>query len=863
MSRNKEAGSFSSNGEAADDANNHEQAEIDRSSELKLGANILTLANFQNNESVKKSFNLLRFRGEKLESTNPNMRRNEAYLKRLNRIIENRGSDAEKLLWKSSAESIETIETEDITDATWKSIQQEYWDHGGNVLEDTPELRKVHAEEYSGVQKGDLEKYVNYFTSEECTFPTWFKIYAWDGLTRLSRITKIGKEGFPVFQSRDNHTAATFPKINPAALAKVYDDITSHYGMPTDGEAANVPNDDTDKILERLIQSGSFAKLYSFERSKLFNSVPVPERTEDIDGEWREYDIDKVDEISDAAGGTPWCITSPTTAENYLKYGTYGTDGRSRYKDHSGAKSRFILYHLKDPKTDKYSGSACASIRLDPDGNVAEISGILGESDQLLHDSLLPIVKEKVKSLPGGEKKLQAFLDNEKLIALDKKFDRHEPFTDEELEFIMCTKRPIERINHGTDERIPKLFDIPALIANGVSVDKIVEKINPENFSVKKIVELRGAGANEDKLLQILPKMKHWPNGLDTKALLDNGVDPNKIVKLDGFSIKFLDGFNNFVEAGMDPSEVVKYTAPQTIIENINHLREAGAKIDVLELVDRMTPQQILKYRKLLPSISPFDSVDKPTMKGFFDRVKQTYMLQKKTRLPDLFKRIGTGELKDKEVIKELVDERFPANKIVDKLAVGAASNEAISMLLDKHADANKLTEKLTPDQIVDNLTALRKAGAQIDANVLMEKTDFNTIARNLIQLRDAGATIDIDTVLKESKIYVVANHLKDFIEMGADTNEILLKLSTINVDQLKEMTKSGVDINKTLDYLDTSFMNADDFLDLYTAGASIEKLTDITPPSVLNDCIDLLQSRGDANSLDLANTLRQTAWAR
>ena len=53
--------------------------------------------------------------------------------------------------------------------------------------------------------------------------------------------------------------------------------------------------------------------------------------------------------------------------------------------------------------------NACASIRLGMDGRVAEISG-LGEG-QALDDALVPIVEEKVTTLPGGEEVLKKFED--------------------------------------------------------------------------------------------------------------------------------------------------------------------------------------------------------------------------------------------------------------------------------------------------------------------------------------------------------------------------------------------------------------------------------------------------------------------
>ena len=292
--------------------------------EQQIGAKVLSRANFHaKHESVQKSFDKARREKESLSGDN-NERRNLAYLKRLERIVEKGGDAAEKRLWELSKKRIHLVEAEDITESTWRSIQQNNRDHGGGNIVLTDELKEMTAKQYRDVQKSELESYVDYFSSNDCPYPLWFKLYSWDGLTSLSRKVKTDKDNIPVIQKRDKTTTSGFPKLNPAALANVYEGVTKIWGLPTDAKEANQSTDETDDILMRIVQSGSFAKVYSYELSKLAKPIEVPDRTEDIHGEWIEYDLSNVEELSNAAEGTPWCVVSPNVARNYLKYGSYG-----------------------------------------------------------------------------------------------------------------------------------------------------------------------------------------------------------------------------------------------------------------------------------------------------------------------------------------------------------------------------------------------------------------------------------------------------------------------------------------------------------------------------------------------------------
>lgn len=123
--------------------------------------------------------------------------------------------------------------------------------------------------------------------------------------------------------------------------------------------------------------------------------------------------------------------------------------------------------------------NACASVRLDVYGQVAEISGL--NDGQALEDSLIPQVEEKVRSLPGGERFLKAFADKKQLIALDRKMQSGEDLTTAELEFLYETDRPIDTLDtyNGYDPRVYELkekYGIEYALEHGVSLDKMLQK---------------------------------------------------------------------------------------------------------------------------------------------------------------------------------------------------------------------------------------------------------------------------------------------------------------------------------------------------------------------------------------------------
>ena len=375
------------------------------------------------------------------------------------------------------------------------------------------------------------------------------------------------------YEKRDKSTITSFPKLNSEVLAKVYRDINDFFSV--DQETWLDQHSDDDK-LQSLVKSGNFSKLYAKELFETKAVIKTPEKTEDINGDWFEYKIGDEEQIADLAEGTGWCIVDPNIAHNYLTYGQYENDydeydddneDENEYDDNyinknyhdknSNLKSAFIIFRLKTPVTyDGYASNGSASIRLGPDGKVAEISGL--NTGQALEDPLVPIVKEKVLSLPGGEEYLQKFQDKQNLIHLDHKMQNNEDLTTEELRFLYELDRPISTLDtyNYNDPRIEELkikYNIDYALEKGIDINELVRKSDSFNLI----------------------------NNLD--LFIDHGVDINNIVNnLDSYDI--VHNLDTLIDHGADINNIVSNLEPIDIVNNQNFLKSRGIDINSIKV---------------------------------------------------------------------------------------------------------------------------------------------------------------------------------------------------------------------------------------------------------------------------------------
>ena len=658
----------------------------------EIGSKVLTLVGFEsrNKDIVNSSFEKARKQNEKLPGKN-NERRNFAYLSRLDNMVEKHGDALEQKLWAASAENL-VMDYEDIPDAYWKQQEQILRDNGqGREL--SRGEKETLAEDLIEKQRESINTWSNYLGDKDCPYPLWFKIYAFDGVSKMGLINKETKE----FEKRDKSTVASFPILNPEVLAKVYRNINEFYGVDKEDWLAQHPDDEK---LVSLVKSGNFPKLYAKELFETKTIIKTPEKPEDIEGDWFTYQLGDEDELAKAAEGTGWCIADPNVAHNYLSYGNYaGNDNdweededNSEEDNQNSSKAKFIIFKLKAPNSpDGYSTNGVASIRLNPDGKVAEVSGLDG--GQALEDSLVQTVKEKVLSLPGGKEFLQKFEDKQTLIKLDHKLQKGEDLTKEELSFLYELDRPIATLDtYRKDPRITELkekYGIEYALEKGIDVNKLVSNLNLDSIICNLDTLLKhGADIDVNELVSTL-----YPEEivLDLDTLLRNGadIDVNKLVSnLDSNDIAR--NLDTLLKNGVNIDNILSNMTPSYIVDNLDTLLEHGADINVNKLVSSLYPEDIV--------------------------LNLDTLLRNGARI----------------YINALVSNLRP-NHIIYNLDT-----------LLKHGadiDVNKLVSNLDPYDIVNNLDTLLKHGA--DINNVIKKMYKKDIEDNIDLLREYGAKLD------------------------------------------------------------------------------------------------------------------------
>ena len=552
----------------------------------EIGSKVLTLVGFEsrNKDIVNSSFEKARKQNEKLPGKN-NERRNFAYLSRLNNMVEKHGDALEQKLWAASAENL-VMDYEDIPDAYWKQQEQILRDNGQGRELSRDEKEKL-AEDLIEKQRESINTWSNYLGDKDCPYPLWFKVYAFDGVSKMGLINKETKE----FEKRDKSTVASFPTLDPEVLAKVYRNINEFYGVDKEDWLAQHPDDEK---LVSLVKSGNFPKLYAKELFETKTIIKTPEKPEDIEGDWFTYQLGDEDELAKAAEGTGWCIADPNVAHNYLEYGNYGHSRNEGIDEESNSKAKFIIFKLKAPNSlDGYSTNGVASIRLDPDGKVTEVSGL--NEGQAIEDSLIPTVKEKVLSLPGGKEFLQKFEDKQTLIRLDHKLQNGEDLTKEELSFLYELDRPIATLDtyNSKDPRITELrkkYDLEYAFEKGVDVNKMVASLGSYDL-MQNLDTFIKHDVNINIIVSNL-EPKDVARNLDT--LLKHGADIDNIVS-NMTSIGIAGKLDTLLDHGVNINinELVSDLGSHETAFYLDTLLKHGADIDVDELVSDLESYEI------------------------------------------------------------------------------------------------------------------------------------------------------------------------------------------------------------------------------------------------------------------------------
>ena len=754
----------------------------------EIGSKVLSLVNFESKHKdiVESSFNKARNKKEKLPGKN-NERRNFAYLSRLDRMIEKHGDKVEQKIWEASAENV-VMDYEDIPESYWKQQEQILRDNGqGRELSEYE--KEILAEDLIDKQRQSITSWTNYLGDKNCPYPLWFKVYAFDGISKMSNTLNLDDADY---NRRDNTTALSFPKLNAEILAKVYRQINDFYGV--DKENWLSKHSDDEKLVS-LVKSANFPKLYAKELVDTKVIIKTPERTEDVHGDWFEYKLGDEEEIASLAEGTRWCVVDPNVAHNYLVYGQYSNPEEDDYDDDDyededyededreeydhddieveNPEAKFIIFRLEDPNSPGvFASNGSASIRLDPDGIVAEVSGL--NDGQAIEDALVPIVKEKTLSLPGGEEYLQKFEDKQTLIRLDKKMEKGEDLTKEELSFLYEIDRPIATLDtyNRKDPRIPELrrkYNIEYALEKGIDVNELVSSLEPDDITENLDYLLKhGADIDVNRLVSNLDS-EDIARNLD--ALLRNNTDIDNIVNNMG-SYDIAGNLDTLLDHGanIDVNKLVSSLCYSDVAHNLNTLLEHGANID--KIVGNLFCDDIAKNLDTL--LEHGANIDKIVEKIYSENIINNldYLLDHGANIDNIVNNMGYSDIADK-----------------------------LDTLLDHGANIDNIVNNMNPQDVTSRLDALFRHNANID-NIVKNLNSYYTID-NLDTLLEHGANIDVDQL--HSKFQKdVTRHLNDLIRSGADINNIVNHMEPSHiVENLYPLIKHHANINNIVKNMD------------------------------------------------------------
>ena len=803
---------FSDNENTAENVNQHMEQNTQHLSRLQneIGSKVLSLVNFESKHKdiVESSFNKARNKKEKLPGKN-NERRNFAYLSRLDCMIEKHGDAIEQKLWEASAENL-VMDYEDIPDAYWKQQEQILRDNGqGRKLSEYE--KEILAEDLIDKQRQSITSWANYLGDKNCPYPLWFKVYAFDGISKMSNALNLDDADY---NRRDNTTALSFPKLNAEILAKVYRQINNFYGI--DKEDWLSKNSDDEKLVS-LVKSANFPKLYAKELVDTKVILKTPERTEDVHGYWFEYKLGDEEEIANLAEGTRWCVVDPNVAHNYLVYGEYGHSRSTRADEESNSKAKFIIFRLEDPNAPGiFASNGSASIRLGPDGKVAEISGL--NEGQAVEDALVPIVKEKTLSLPGGEKYLQKFDDKQALIRLDKKMEKGEDLTKEELSFLYELDRPIATLDtyNEEDPRIPELkekYDLEYALEKGVDANKMVASLDSCNIA-KNLDTLLEHGADINNTVN---HMKAYDIAKNLDSLLKQGANINNTINnMDSYRIaKNLDTLLKY-SAIIDVNELVSELKTYEVSENLETLLKNGADIDLV--VNRMRYSDIV------------DKLD--------------YLIEHGANIDvnELVSRLNSFNISDNldTLLKNGADINVALNKMDPYYIVNK-----LDFLIEHGAniDVNELVSELKSYDILQNLDTLLKNGADID--LVVGKIKSHDIVYKLDFLLARDANIDVNELVSELGSYDISQNLDTLLKNGADINNIVSNMNPRDIDyKLFTLLENGADIDNILSNMKPDRI-ADNLVTLLVHGVDANLITEKLSKKEIEDNIDILRIYG------------------
>jgi len=352
----------------------------------------------------------------------------EAYMDRLEKIFLNpdeRVRERNLEMLRDDIYDVFIIKPDEVPESYFELQQQVARERGQPVEHIPQDVRDQMVETIINDQKHSLDNWIDYLTSEDATYPTWFKYFVFRNVIKLSQFDKsLGK-----FKDRTDTTVAPYPDVYREPLAQICDIYEQVAG-------------DNKKLRDPLIQeefSKKFPKLYAELITK--SLAASMEGKDEVNGEWIKY------EQGDEAGaielyeslegkGTGWCTAGKSTAETQIESGD------------------FYVYYTYDKNGVPVQPRI--AIRMNGQNEIGEVRGI--QQHQSLEPQMNDILEKKLSEFgPEADKYKKKNENMRRLTAIEKKTKANQDLSKEELAFLYEMDSQIEGFGYDKDPRIAEI----------------------------------------------------------------------------------------------------------------------------------------------------------------------------------------------------------------------------------------------------------------------------------------------------------------------------------------------------------------------------------------------------------------------
>lgn len=332
------------------------------------------------------------------------------------------------------------IKAEDVPESAFLLEQKIARQLGHGTIEITDDFKQKKTEQIIGDQIQSLDKWLDYLSSPDATYPTWAKYWAFKAILTMGKFEKQENEITHAesgqFQKRTKDTVASFPPLNPKALAMA---IGAMVEKTEKKEIKSVSKKLTFEQFSQLLATESFSKLYA----QFLIEMPEysTEGLQETRGEWVKYnqgDESAPDRLVKSLEGHPleWCTANINTAKVHLQGGDF-----------------YIYYSINQ------AGEAVIprlAIRMDSNG-IAEVRGIA--PDQNIDPYIADIAQQKLNEFPDGQVYEKKSADMKRLTQLEEKNSKKQELTKEDLLFLYEINNPINGFGYQKDPRIKEIIE--------------------------------------------------------------------------------------------------------------------------------------------------------------------------------------------------------------------------------------------------------------------------------------------------------------------------------------------------------------------------------------------------------------------